>query len=196
MKSRSTLLATATAVALIAGVSLALQDKDDQGMPAEAGMKADEFPMPEPQKEHEWLKGAIGNWEATVSCPMMGAPSKGTMQTEAFGNFTIKEEFQGEMMGAPFKGMGFMTFDPYKKKFVSTWCDDMWPVIMVMEGTLDASGKKLTSKGMGVNMEEKLVEYTSVLEIKSPDEHTFTLYESSKGASDPAGMRIDYKRSK
>jgi hypothetical protein len=194
MKSRSTLLATATAVALIASVSLGLQEKDPHGKPAEAGM-TDEMPMPKPTKEHEWLKGHIGTWEANVSCPMMGN-SKGTQKTEAFGSFTVKSEFQGEWDGKPFKGMSFMTYDPAKGKYVSTWCDDSMPGIFMSEGTVDASGKKLTMTGKGANMEGKIVDWTNVLEIKSPDEHTFTMYETSKGANDPSAMRIDYKRHK
>ena len=194
MNTRTALLATASAVVLVAGVSLGLQEKT--GAPTEAGMKMDEFPMPKPTKEHEWLKSQIGTWDATVSCPMMGEPSKGTQTTKAFSDFTIVSEFQGEMMGQPFKGVAFTTYDPLKKKYVSTWCDSMMPGIYVSEGTVDAAGKKLTSNGEACNMENALADCTNVLEIKSPDEHVFTMYETSKGASDPSAMKIEYKRRK
>ncbi len=197
MNSRTTLLATVSAVALVAGVSLGLQDKNNpaQGAPIEAGKKMDEL-IPKPTKEHEWLKGRIGTWDCTVNCPLMGAPTKGTESTKAFGDFTILAEFQGEMMGKPFKGMSFMTYDPIRKKYVSTWCDNLMPAISIFEGTTDASGKKLTCTGKGANMEGVIVEQTSVLEIKGPDEAVFTMYETVKGASDPSAMRIDYKRRK
>lgn len=198
MNLRTALFATASGVVLIAGVSLGLQEKTApaQGDPKDAGMKTDEMPMPKPTKEHEWLKGAIGTWDATVNCPMMGGPTKGTETTKAFGPFTVVSEFQGEMMGQPFQGMSLMTYDPIKKKYVSTWCDTMMPGIFVSEGTVDATGKKLSSTGEGCNMEEAIVGYTSVLEIKSPDEHVFTMYETTKGPSDPSAMKIEYKRRK
>lgn len=193
MNVRTALFATASAVVLVAGVSLGLQEKT--GAPTEAGMKMDEFTMPPPTKEHEWLKGQIGTWDAAVHCQTMG-DSKGTRTTKAFGPYTIVSEYQGEMMGKPFKGMSFMTYDPLKKKYVSTWCDDMMPGIFVSEGTADAAGKKLTTTGEGCNMEYALVGYTHTLEIKSPDEHVMTMYETAKGPSDPNAMKIEYKRRK
>jgi hypothetical protein len=45
-------------------------------------------------------------------------------------------------------------------------------------------------------MESAIVEYTNVLEITGPDSAKFTMYETSKGASDESAMTIDYKRLK
>ena len=196
MNFRTVFVAAVPAVALIAGVTLGIQDgeKPMKGAPAEAAM-SDEM-MPKPGKEHEWLKGHIGTWDCTVHSKMMPQPSKGTETTKAFGDFTIVSEFKGDMMGQPFTGMSFMTYDPIRKKYVSTWCDTMMPAIFISEGTMDASGKKLTSTGKGPNMEGKIVEHTHVWEIKSPDETVFTMYETAKGPDDPHAMWIEYKRRK
>jgi hypothetical protein len=192
MRTLVAFISTVSAAVLVCGAS-SLQDETPprKGTAQEASM-----PMPKPTQEHEWLMGRIGTWEATVTCPMMGEPTKATETTKAFGDFTIQSEFQGTMMGKPFTGQSLMTYDPVKKKYVSTWCDTMMPAIFVQEGTMDASGKKLTSTGDMANMEGAVVEYTSVYEITGPDTATFTLYETSKGANDPSAMRIDYKRKK
>lgn len=198
MNTHTTLLTAVPALtlALVAGVAFGLQDggAHAQGKPAEAGMSMDDL-MPKPTKEHQWLKSRIGTWDCTMTCQMMG-PSKGVETTKAFGDFTITSEFKGDMMGQPFTGMSFMTYDPIKKKYVSTWCDTMMPAIFVSEGTMDATGKKLTSTGKGANMEGTIVDHTLVLEIKSDDEAVFTMYETTKGPDDPSAMRIDYKRRK
>ena len=189
-----TLITGVSVAVLVCGASFALQEKKTppaQGGTTEAGMA-----MPKPTKEHEWLKSRIGTWDATVSCPMMGAPTQGTETTKAFGDFSIVSDFKGEMMGQAFTGLSLMTYDPIKKKYVSTWCDSMMPAISMFEGTLDASGKKLTSTGKAANMQGVLVDWTNVLEVKGPDEAVFTMYETSKGASDATAMRIDYKRRK
>lgn len=191
MNTRTAFLSVVPVLALFAGASLGLQEG---GKPTDAGASMDEM-MPKPTKEHEWLKTRIGTWDCTMTCDMM-EPSKGVETTKAFGDFTIVSEYKGDMMGTPFTGMSFMTYDPVKQKYVSTWCDTMMPAIFVSEGTMDASGKKLTSTGKGANMEGKLVEHTLVLEVKSPDEAVFTMYETAKGADNPAAMRIDYKRRK
>jgi hypothetical protein len=194
MNYRKSLITGVSVAVLACGASFALQEKKTppaQGGVAEAGMA-----MPKPTKEHEWLKGRIGTWDCTVNCPMMGAPTKATETTKAFGDFTVQAEFKGEMMGQPFTGMSFMTYDPIQKKYVSTWCDTTMPAIFVSQGTVDASGKKLTCTGKGPNMEGAIAEYTSVLEITGPDSATFTMYETAKGASDASAMTIEYKRRK
>jgi len=194
MNVRKGLITGVSAAVLVCGASFALQEKKAppaQGGTAEAGMA-----MPKPTKEHGWLKGRIGTWDCTVSCPMVGEPTQGSESTKAFGDFSILAEFKGQMMGQPFTGMSFMTYDPIKKKYVSTWCDTTMPAIFVSEGTLDASGKKLTCTGKGPNMESAIVEYTNILEITGPDSATFTMFETAKGAGDPSAMKIDYKRRK
>ena len=193
MNSRAALFATFPAALLVAGVCFGFQEK---AKPAEAGMKTDEMPMPKPTKEHEWLKGFVGSWDCTTHCPMMGEPSKGTETTKAFSDFTILTEQHGLMMGQPFTGMGFLTYDPNKQKYVGTWCDSIFPGIFVYEGTTDAGGHRLTATGMGCNMEGAVVDHTLTYEIKGPDEKLFTMYETAKGPNDPSAMKIEYKRHK
>jgi hypothetical protein len=197
MNSRTALFATFPAALLVAGVCLGFQEKSGaQGAPAEAGMRTDVMPpIPKPTKEHEWLKGFVGSWDCTSHSEELGE-SKATETVKAFSDFTILSEYHGDMGGQPFTGMGFLTYDPNKQKYVGTWCDSTMPGIMVYEGTTDAGGHKLTATGMGCNMAGAVVDHTLTYEVKGPDERVFTIYETAKGPNDPSVMKIEYKRHK
>ena len=44
----------------------------------------------------------------------------------------LVEEYDGEMMGQPFKGMGLMAYDNSEQRFVSAWIDNMGTGIMTI----------------------------------------------------------------
>ena len=48
------------------------------------------------------------------------------------------EQFEGTMMGAPFKGHGMSGYDNVTGKYWSTWNDSMSTGLMVSTGTCDA----------------------------------------------------------
>ncbi|WP_265426695.1 DUF1579 domain-containing protein [Chryseobacterium sp. YIM B08800] len=56
-------------------------------------------------------------------------------------------EHTGNFMGMPFEGMSITGYDNAKKKFVSTWIDNMGTGLMTMEGDWDASKKSIEFKG-------------------------------------------------
>lgn len=196
MKTCTAILSISIPLILAAGTSFALQGKEKQA--ASAGAQGDVIAheMPKPGKEHKWLMGRVGTWDCVVHCSMMPEPAKGVEINEAFGDFWIVSKFESSFMGQPMKGLSLMGYDPLKQKYVSTWCDNMSPSLFVMEGTMDASGKILTSTGKGPNMEGKVVDFTNVCEIKGDDACTFVMYETAKGPSAPDAMKIEYKRRK
>ena len=59
----------------------------------------------------------------------------------ALGGRFLEERVQSSFMGQPFSGIGYTGYDNVKKKYVSTWMDNMGTMIMVMEGTPDPAGK-------------------------------------------------------
>ena len=82
---------------LVAAASLAI-------LFAASNLVAQEFPkMPDPQKEHEWLKQFVGEWESDSEASMgPGQPAmkcKGTIQTRSLGGFWVISELKSEMMG-------------------------------------------------------------------------------------------------
>lgn len=194
MTIRNAILTFSLPALLVAGTAFALQGEDKPH--AAQGDELGGMEMPKPGKEHAMLQKRVGTWDCVVECEMMGEPSKASETVEAFGDFWTVADFEGSFMGMPYKGKSLSTYDPEKQKYVTTWCDTTSPVMMIMEGTADSSGRKITSTGMGPNMEGETVEYTSVTELKGPDETVFTMYETSKGMDDPSTMKIHYTRRK
>ena len=99
-----------------------------------------------PGAAHKNLAGMEGTWTAKVKSWMSpGAPpmeNDGTSESKmALGGRFLEERVQSSFMGQPFSGIGYTGYDNVKKKYVSTWMDNMGTMIMVMEGTPDPAGK-------------------------------------------------------
>lgn len=103
----------------------------------------------EPQK---MLMKSAGNWtgETTMwmkkDAPPVTSKANAVYKSELGGRF-LSSYFSGEMMGMPFEGKGTTGYDNYKKKYVSTWTDNMGTGVMVMEGTWDEATKSVTYTG-------------------------------------------------
>jgi hypothetical protein len=118
--------------------------------PSQEEMMAIMMKMATPNENHKKLESMTGEWKADVTCWMSpGTPEKsqGTTKNQMImGGRFIKCEFEGSMMGRPFKGVHILGYDNAKKKFVGTWFDDMSTGIMTSEGTGDESGKTITMR--------------------------------------------------
>lgn len=143
---------------------------------------------------HKMLAKADGAWTGeTTSWMADGAPpvtstSTSTSKMIMDGRYQVTE-FTGDMMGMPFKGMGIMGYDNYKKTFFSTWIDNMGTGIMTMEGPWDDATKSMTltgkyknpANGLDCEMKEifKMVDdNTQVLEMYGPDQQTGKQYKT------------------
>jgi len=137
------LLSTALSLAIWSGGAVADDAKQGESKSAkpatatppnmeEMTKKMQEFATPGPA--HKALDALAGEWnvEARYSMGGPGTPpttSKGVAVTRwILGGRYLQEEFSGEMMGRPFKGIGVTGYDNFKKKYISTWVDDMGPV--------------------------------------------------------------------
>lgn len=167
------------------------QSGSAQGMP----------PMPKPGPEHAVLNQDVGTWDATVeSFGAPGAPamkSKGVeTNTLGCGGMCLITDFQGEMMpGTSFDGHGLTTWDPNKKKYVSTWTDSMSQGLMTSEGTWDAATHTVTGYAEGPDMTGKVTRMKATTEYKD-DTRVFTMYGPGTGGKDVPMMRITYTRRK
>jgi uncharacterized lipoprotein NlpE involved in copper resistance len=109
-----------------------------------------------PGEPHKMMAASDGTWEGEVTSWMvMGAPpstSKSTVVNKMImdGRYQMTE-FNGEMMGMPFNGMGIMAYDNAKKVFTNTWIDNMGTGIMMMEGPWDDATKSMTLTGKYIN---------------------------------------------
>ncbi|HZN62103.1 MAG TPA: DUF1579 domain-containing protein [Planctomycetota bacterium] len=157
------------------------------------------MPMPKPQKEHEILKQFEGNWDSTVSFRMSAdqqwTASKGVESNRVIGGFWLISESKGDMMGMPFTGIGQTGYDPYKKKYVSTWVDSFSPVLSVGEGTFD--GKVLTTSINSTDCETgKPCTMTMTQEFKDKDTVLWSMRMNGKDGKEFECMKGESKRKK
>lgn len=109
-----------------------------------------------PGDAHKMLAKSDGNWTAQTTMWMKAGASP-TTSTGAMSNKMIMggryqaSSFSGNMMGMPFEGMGTTGYDNFKKKYISTWIDNMGTGIMKMEGTWDNASKTISFTGKCIN---------------------------------------------
>ena len=123
--------------------------------------------------------------------------SKGSAEYKmVFGGRFSQQDFSGEMMQTPFKGIGFTGYDNVKKKYVSFWIDELGTSMSYMEGNMNNEGTTLTLWGkMDDPMTgEKNKDVKYILHIVDKDTHTFEMYEGkSRGDKKPSFM-LTYRR--
>ena len=90
-----------------------------------------------------------GSWKTrTKSWLSPGEPpvkSEGHCEQKMIlGGRFLHQEFNGDMMGAPFVGIGVNGYDNHTQKYVSTWMDSMATGLYYFEGQADAEGKTIT----------------------------------------------------
>lgn len=137
-------------------------------------------PMPTPQKEHDWLKQFVGEWESEGEGTMgPGQPAmqcKGTMSTRMLGGFWMISDIKGDMMGAPVQAVHTVGYDTQAKKYIGTWVDSVMNHMWTYSGSVDSSGKILTLEADGPDMTKpgKMAKYRDVYEFKSKDHFTMS----------------------
>lgn len=157
MRSR---IATVTLAALFA-VSLSL---------------AQDPPQPSaPEKEHEWLKQFVGEWESESEAtfgPDHKLKCKGRMKAKMLGSFWMISETRSEMMGTQVDAIQTIGYDPKTKKYIGSWVDSMFNHMWKYEGTVDKTGKILTLEAEGPDFvnQGNTAKYRDVYEFKSKDQ--------------------------
>lgn len=105
-----------------------------------------------PSDMHQMLAKSDGNWMGETTMWMEDGGKPMTSTSEAVNKMMFDGRFQmsnhkGNMMGMPFEGLSIVAYDNSKKKFVSTWIDNMGTGIMSMEGDWNPSTKSIEFKG-------------------------------------------------
>lgn len=147
-----------------------------------------------PGEAHKMLAKSDGTWSGETTMWMSKdappASSKSTMVNKmALGGRYQLSNFSGSFMGMPFEGMAVTAYDNYKKKYISTWIDNMGTGIMKMEGDWDEASKSLTLNGKctnpanGVEYEMKEVykyidDNNELMEMYGPDSKTGEVYKT------------------
>lgn len=198
--------ATAPANAAVAAAPAAQPSAEDMQKMMQQMMEFSKL-----NENHKLLSALDGTWSYTVKMWMDGntsakpQESKGTavrksMMDGRFVEMDVTGKMQmpsadGKMKDMTFKGHAMEGYDNVKKKFVSTWMDNMGTGIMMAEGDYDAASKTLTYVGefeMMPGMKQKIRE---TVKLTDKDHMTLEWFED-RGGQEMKTMQIDYTRGK
>ncbi len=133
-------LATALLLVCVSAIADQTEKPKPQMDPAmmEAMMKA---AMPGPA--HKALESMVGTWNTKITMwPMPGADpmtTEGVSEMKwVMGGRYVEQRFTGSFMGAPFEGVGYTGYDNIKKRYFSTWMDNMSTAMMMSTGNAGA----------------------------------------------------------
>jgi len=187
---------TLMTVALVASFTLARDTFASEPTPEEITKKMEAAGTPGPA--HKALEPLVGEWNAEVK--MWMAPDAPPTVTKATAKSTwamngrfVRQEFNGEFMGKPFKGLSFTGYDNTKKKYNSVWLDDMNTSMMTSEGEGDSKVITFESHYDCPITGEKDKASKQVYRIISNDKHIFEMHDPAKGANSKT-MEITYTR--
>lgn len=144
-------LSLAVALALLAPVGIlaaAQETKTQEQQRMEAYMK-----LAMPNENHKYFEQFVGMWE--VGFKMWTQPglepigTTGTAEGKIIlGGRYLQLDFEGSVMGQPFKGIQITGYDNYLNEYRTFWIDNMGTSFYETSGTLDESGKILTQTGV------------------------------------------------
>ncbi len=150
-----------------------------------------------PNEHHENLKKMAGNWNCDVKWweGETAMESKGRSKAEMIlGGRYLSSEYEGDMMGMPFQGMGLMGYDNVKKKYFSGWIDNMSTGVYFEYGDYDQGSKTYTLTGEMESPTGKKLKTRSEIKMVSNDQYVFTMHHSEDGGEMKKVMEITYNR--
>lgn len=185
------------------------EEKSAVGQPNEAAMMATMMELAKPGENHKMLEEMVGTWTYKVKfwmSPDTNTPpmeSSGTALTKSTmgGRYFISEHKgkmqmpgpEGKMQEAEFNGMAVEGYDNVKKKFVSSWIDNMGTGIMHSEGVYDPASKTLTYESEYEPMPGVKTKVRELVTIADRDHHTMEYFED-QGGREVKTMEIAYTR--
>ncbi len=155
-----------------------------------------------PGAEHKKLEPMAGSFN--VECKfVMGPP--GTPETVSKGTAVnawvldgrfLQMTYQGDMMGMPFHGMGFMGYNNVSKQFESYWIDSMVTGMSMSTGTASADSKTFTWSGECDDpMTGKKKMSRSVNKIIDANTYTMEMFEAGPDGKDMKVGTLTFTRS-
>jgi len=152
-----------------------------------------------PGEPHKLFASLAGSWTTTTKEWMEpGKPpteSTGTAEMKMLldGRF-LYQEYNAQMMGQPFSGVGIDAYDNMTKKYVTAWIDTMGTGIFMMEGTASTDGKTITLKGSHPEPGGGKMTHRAVWKIVDNNTQTFDMYGAHHGGKEMKVLEITYTR--
>jgi hypothetical protein len=162
-------------------------------------MKAAFMALGKPGAEHAALMKCAGNWNCETKEFQPGAEpnvSHGkVVRTEVFGGRFLREDFEGQMGGDTFKGVGFTGFNNATKKYEMVWFSSMGTDIMFMTGTETEAGKAWEFKGAFAGPGGMQIKSRIVTRKIADDQEVMEMW-NDMGMGEMKCMEITYTRAK
>ena len=155
--------------------------------------------MAMPGEPHKLFASLAGSWTTTTKEWMEpGKPpseSTGTAEMKMLldGRF-LYQEYNAQMMGQPFSGVGIDAYDNMTKKYVTAWIDTMGTGIFMMEGTASADGKTITLRGSHPEPGGGKMTHRAVWKIVDNNTQTYDMYGAHHGGKEMKVLEITYTR--
>ncbi len=152
-----------------------------------------------PGEPHKLFATLAGSWTTqTKEWMEPGKPpveASGTAELKMLldGRF-LYQEFNGQMMGQPFNGIGIDGYDNIRKKYVTAWMDSMGTGIFIMEGTGSSDGKTITVHGSHPEPGGGKMTHRAIWKISDANNQIFTMYGAHHGQKETKMMEITYTR--
>ena len=152
-----------------------------------------------PGEPHKLFASLASSWTTTTKeWKEPGKPpaeSTGTAEMKMLldGRF-LYQEYNSQMMGQPFSGIGIDAYDNITKKYVTAWIDSMGTGIFTMEGTASADGRTITLKGSHPEPGGGRMTHRAVWKIVDGNTQTFDMYGAHGGGKEMKMLEITYTR--
>ncbi len=183
---------------LIASVTQAKEQKHTQHMDQKAMMEMYQK-LATPGEPHKLFASLAGSW--TTRTKEWMEPGKPPMESEGtaelkmlLGGRFLQQEFNGQMMGQPYTGIGIDAYDNLRKRYVATWMDSMSTGIFIMEGTASADGKTINLSGKHPEPGGGFMTHRAIWKIIDSNNQTFDMYGAHHGGKEMKMMEIVYTR--
>ena len=192
------LAVTTLCLMLIASSGLAKEKKQQKQMDPQAMMELWKKAAT-PGEPHKMFATLAGSWTTTTKEWMEpGKPpteSAGTAEMKMLldGRF-LYQEYDSQMMGQPFSGIGIDGYDNMRKRYVTAWIDTMGTGIFIMEGTASPDGKTITLKGSHPEPGGGHMTHRAVWKIVDDNNQTFDMYGAHHGGKETKMLEITYHR--
>ena len=156
-----------------------------------------------PGAEHARLaEHFAGTWDVAMTFWMdPDAPpmtERGTATTTpVFGGRQLRQDFKGTFMGAPFEGTGLSGYDNVRKRYTSSWTDNMSTSHMLTLGDYDDATRTYTFSGeMADPMHPgSMIPVRETVRVIDADHHVMEMFEPRDG-KEVRTMQLEYTRVK
>ena len=192
------LAVTTLCITLTVSTALAKEKKSQKPMDPQAMMELYKH-LATPGEPHKLFATLSGSWTTTTKEWMEpGKPpteSTGTAEMKMLldGRF-LYQEYNAQMMGQPFSGVGIDAYDNMRKRYVTVWLDTMSTGVFTMEGTASADGKTITLKGQHAEPGGGHMTHRAIWKIVDDNTQTFDMYGAHHGGKETKMLEITYSR--